>query len=180
MQAICNTKLSKPNAQVASRTLKKNFRGYVNHLLGETLRLLKPLFWLTYVQGIFSKPSNDIFEAPEWLPTSTCADLPMPLAHSQWIKLLQGSRDTDSHPGSAHTIRCHTNFSQIVHCCDESALSDPSSPKNFRLIDLTSCIGTILTSMVNCRCCNYLLTNGFLNTSVQKAFQLKTSRCEEH
>ena len=34
--------------------------------------------------------------------------------------------------------------------------------------------------MVKCRWDNYLLTNGLLNTSVQKAFQPKTSGCEEH
>ena len=34
--------------------------------------------------------------------------------------------------------------------------------------------------MVKGRWDSYLLTNGFLNTTVQKAFQPKTSGCEEH
>ena len=62
----------------------------------------------------------------------------------------------------------------------ESALSDSSSPKNFRPIALTSCIGKIFTAMVEGRWDSYLLTNGLLNTTVRKAFQPKTSGCEEH
>ena len=51
------------NAEAASRALKKNFWGYVNHLLGENSAAAKATFTADqatrYFQGVFSKPSSE-------------------------------------------------------------------------------------------------------------------------
>ena len=68
------------NGQVAARALKKNFWGYVNCLFEGNTAAAKATFTAnqatTYFHGVFSKPSNESFEAPEWLPTPKCAETP--------------------------------------------------------------------------------------------------------
>ena len=60
------------------------------------------------------------------------------------------------------------------------ATDDPSNPKNFRPIALTSCIGKIFSLLIKHRLDEHMIGNGLLDTSVQKAFQTKIPGCEEH
>ena len=58
----------------------ENFWGYVNCLFEGNPAAAKATFTAnqatTYFHGVFSKPSNESFEAPEWLPTPKCAETP--------------------------------------------------------------------------------------------------------
>ena len=61
-----------------------------------------------------------------------------------------------------------------------SAKSDPSVPSNFRPIALTSCMGKVYTSVLKGRWMSFMTANGYLNTTVQKAFVDGISGCTEH
>ena len=62
----------------------------------------------------------------------------------------------------------------------KKAEKDPSNPKNFRPIALTSCIGKVFTSLLKQRWMAYMRTNNYLNTAVQKAFVDGVPGCTEH
>ena len=60
------------------------------------------------------------------------------------------------------------------------AKQDPSQPSHFRPIALTPCIGKVFTSLLKLRWLSYMLSNGYLGTSTQKAFVDGISGCTEH
>ena len=62
----------------------------------------------------------------------------------------------------------------------KKAEEDPSVPKNFRPIALTSCIGKVFTSVLKHCWMTYMTGNSYLNTSVQKAFVDGIPGCTEH
>ena len=62
----------------------------------------------------------------------------------------------------------------------EAAKTDPSVPNNFRPIALTSCVGKLYTSVLKGRWMQFMTANGYLNTTVQKAFVDGVSGCTEH
>lgn len=62
----------------------------------------------------------------------------------------------------------------------ESAKSDPSVPSNFRPIALTSCMDKVYTSVLKGRWMSFMIANGYLNTTVQKAFIDSISGCTEY
>ena len=62
----------------------------------------------------------------------------------------------------------------------KQSVEDPSNPKNFRPIALTSCIGKVFTSLLKQRWMTYMRTNNYLNTAVQKAFVDGVPGCTEH
>ena len=61
-----------------------------------------------------------------------------------------------------------------------AANSDPASPSNFRPIALTSCVGKLFTTVLRNRWVRYMTTNGYFNTSVQKAFMPTMPGYTEH
>ena len=61
-----------------------------------------------------------------------------------------------------------------------SARSDPSTPTNFKPIALTSCVGKLFTTIIKNRFLNYMLTNKYLDKSIQKGFMPATPGCSEH
>ena len=61
----------------------------------------------------------------------------------------------------------------------KQAVEDPSNPKNFRPIALTSCIGKVFTSLLKQHWMAYMRTNNYLNTAVQKAFVDGVPGCTE-
>ena len=167
----------KRNAQAAARALKKNFWGYVNHLLGENPAVTKATFTAdqatTYFQDVFSKPSSVSFEAPEWLPTpkraetlfATCSftmdkiasaikrgrlsSKPCPFDQVSYYilkrcpSLLPVLHHLYNKVWHTQIIPASRQHAAITLIPKESALSDSSSPKNFRPIALTSSIGKI-------------------------------------
>ena len=61
-----------------------------------------------------------------------------------------------------------------------AAESDPSEPSNFWPIALTSCVGKLYTAILKTRWTQFMIANGYLNTTVQKAFVDGISGCTEH
>ena len=57
---------------------------------------------------------------------------------------------------------------------------DPLNPANFRPIALTSCVGKIFTMILQHRWLQFMLTNKFMDRTIQKAFLPATSGCTEH
>ena len=62
----------------------------------------------------------------------------------------------------------------------QSALSEPSSPGNFRPIALASTISKLFTSIFKNRLQAYMTENGSLDSNIQKAFLPATPGCIEH
>ena len=60
-----------------------------------------------------------------------------------------------------------------------AASEDPLSPSNFHPIALTSCVGKLFTSLLKNRWLSFITTNGYLDTSIQKAFLPGTPGCLE-
>ena len=61
-----------------------------------------------------------------------------------------------------------------------AAVNNPSCPSNFRPIALTSCVGKVYTSILKQRWQHFMVSNGYLNTSIQKAFVDGIPGCSEH
>ena len=61
----------------------------------------------------------------------------------------------------------------------EAAKTNPQEPGNFRPIALTSCIGKVFTSTLKNRWMDFTLSNGYLNTNIQKAFMRNIPDCTE-
>ena len=61
-----------------------------------------------------------------------------------------------------------------------TAKENPEHSSNFRPIALTSCIGKIFTTILKNRWLKYMLGNGYLDRSVQKAFMSAKPGCIEH
>ena len=60
------------------------------------------------------------------------------------------------------------------------AADDATNPANFRPIALTPCIGKIFTTLLRNRWLTYMLLNGYLDPSLQKAFMPTVPGCTEH
>ena len=61
-----------------------------------------------------------------------------------------------------------------------SAIDDPSSPNNFRPIALTPTVGKIFTTILKQRMLDYMISNNYMDKTIQKAFLPATSGCVEH
>ena len=61
-----------------------------------------------------------------------------------------------------------------------SAVEDSTTPANFRPIALTSCVGKLFTTILKTRWLTYMTRNGYLSSSIQKAFMKATPGCIEH
>ena len=61
----------------------------------------------------------------------------------------------------------------------EAAMTKPEEPGNFRPTALTSCIGKVFTSILKNRWMEFMLSNSYLNTNIQKAFMRNILGCTE-
>ena len=61
-----------------------------------------------------------------------------------------------------------------------SASEDSSEPGNFRPIALTPCIGKLFTTLLRNRWLRYMVTNKYLDSTLQKAFMPTVPGCTEH
>ena len=61
-----------------------------------------------------------------------------------------------------------------------SAIEDPTTPASFCPIELTTCVGKLLITILKNRWLNYMTRNGSLSSSIQKAFMKATPGCIEH
>ena len=68
----------------------------------------------------------------------------------------------------------------VLKLLKKTAENDPSSPSNFRPIALTSCVGKLFTSIFKNKWMDYMVSNKYLNTSIQKAFMDGVPGCTEH
>ena len=60
-----------------------------------------------------------------------------------------------------------------------SAKKNPQHPSNFRPIALTSCVGKLFTTIMKNRWLAFMISNNYLDTTVQKAFLLGMPGCLE-
>ena len=58
--------------------------------------------------------------------------------------------------------------------------SDKSDPTQFRMISLTSNVGKLYHSLESSRLLSYMVTNGYLDPSAQKAYMEGINGCTEH
>ena len=69
----------------------------------------------------------------------------------------------------------------VIHLIPKSsAATSPSDLCNFRPITITSCVGKIFTSILRSRWLSFMISNGYMNTDVQKAFVKGIPGCSEH
>ena len=68
----------------------------------------------------------------------------------------------------------------ITLIAKSSAAEDAANPANFRPIALTPCIGKIFTTLLRNRWLRYMVSNGYLDYSIQKAFMPNVPGCTEH
>ena len=61
-----------------------------------------------------------------------------------------------------------------------SASEDTTNPGNFRPIALTPCVGKLFSSLLRNRWLRYMVTNKYLDSSLQKAFMPTVPGCTEH
>ena len=61
-----------------------------------------------------------------------------------------------------------------------SASEDTTNPANFRPIALTPCIGKLFTTLLRNRSLRYMISNKYLDPSLQKAFMPTVPGCTEH
>ena len=150
------------------------------------------------------------FDKPSWMPEAPAPSVQMDTAAFtvEEVTLVLSRSKSTSCPSPLDQIpylvlkKCPSLMSSLLHLFNtcwavkevpaawkvgvlrllgkKKAEEDPKSPKNFRPIALTSCIGKLFTSLLKQRWMNYMRDNCYLNTTVQKAFIDGVPGCTEH
>ena len=96
-------------------------------------------------------------------------------------------------PALHHALLDLFNLCWVQHCVPRSwkegvvcliakpaAVQNPHARANFRPIALTSCVGKVYTSILKNRWLSFVVGNGYLDTTTQKAFLPGVPGCVEH
>ena len=163
---------------------------------------------LTFTDVYHSGPRN--FVQPEWMPTPSLPDVEMdcsPFTPSEILRVIKRMK-SGSAPSPFDRVRyvifkkCPALIPALVHlfniCWAQafiphewktaavkliakgSAAEDATNPGNFRPIALTPCISKVFTTLLWNRWLKYMLVNGYLDSSLQKAFMPTIPGCTEH
>ena len=96
----------------------------------------------------------------------------MPTTHHFLATMFTKLRDSSSAPpmwGKSKIILLHKDKD-----------SDKSDPTQFRMISLTSNVGKLYHSLESSRLLSYMVRNGYLDPSAQKAYMEGINGCTEH
>ena len=141
-----------------------------------------------------------VFQQPPWLPSAPLPQTPFndgPISPDEIHGVIKKSRSQSS-PSPLDQIpylvfkNCPSLTTAVVDLfntcwqCGEvpsgwkrgvirlvpkaAAREAPDEPSNFRPIALTSCVGKLFTSLLKNRWLFFMTANGYLDTSIQKAF----------
>ena len=157
-----------------------------------------------------SGPRNYMYVQPEWMPTPPLPRVEMdstPFTASEIKRVIKGMKARSAPspfdrvgyvifkkcpslvPALVHLfnicwtqsfIPCEWKTAAVKLIAKESAGKDPSNPAHFRPIALTPCVGKIFTTLLRNRWLHYMLANGYLDSSLQKAFMPTIPGCTEH
>ena len=154
--------------------------------------------------------SAQSFAQPEWLPTSSPPEVELdcsPFSLNEVARVVKRMK-TQSAPSPFDRVgyvvfkRCLSLLPVLVQlfnaCWDQSIIpqewkcaaiklipkgsvvEDPTNPANFRPIALTACIGKLFTTLLRNRWLRYMISNKYLDPSLQKAFMPTVPGCTEH
>ena len=163
----------------------------------------------TYFTNVYSA-SHESFTTPSWMPEppAPSVDLDTRAFSAEEIAYTISRSKSSSSPSPVDQIpyivlkKCPSLMPALLHLFNscwvlkrvpaawkvgvlrllgkKKAEDDPSQPKNFRPIALTSCIGKVFTSLLKQRWMAYMRGNSYLNTNIQKAFVDGVPGCTEH
>ena len=154
--------------------------------------------------------SDQGFAQPDWLPTPASPEVELdcsPFSLNEVARVIKRTK-TQSAPSPFDRVgyvtfkRCPSLLPVLVQlfnaCWDQSiipqewkgaaiklipkgsAVEDPTNPANFRPIALTPCIGKLFTTLLRNRWLRYMISNKYLDPSLQKAFMPTIPGCTEH
>ena len=162
-----------------------------------------------YFKEIYNSPNHHYFK-PSWLPStaaphmsfdsdniqleeiisainhsrSSSAPSPLDQIPYQILKrcpsLLPALASVFSLCWQTSTVPRAWKIANIILIPKKSAADNPGNPKHFRPIALTSCVGKIFTSIMKTMLHFHMISNNYLDSSIQKAFQPKVPGCIEH
>jgi hypothetical protein len=186
------------------RCAKEVLDGNSDHIPAFTEATAYKYFTDVYHSG----PRN--FVQPEWMPTPSLPDVEMdcsPFTPSEILRVIKRMK-SGSAPSPFDRVgyvifkKCPALIPALVHlfniCWAQafiphewktaavkliakgSAAEDATNPGNFRPIALTPCISKIFTTLLRNRWLKYMLVNGYLDSSLQKAFMPTVPGCTEH
>ena len=149
------------------------------------------------------------YKQPEWLPDAPAPQQEFdesPITEEQLLAAIKKSRSQSS-PSPLDQVtylvskRCPCLVPVLVdlfNCCWQegtipigwkqgvirlipkaAATESPQEPSNFRPIAMTSCVGKLFTTVLKNRWLSFMVSNGYLDTSVQKAFLPNIPGCLE-
>ena len=162
-----------------------------------------------FFQEVYSSEPRE-FQQPQWLPTTLPPVHPFdesPVSMMELEQVIKRVRVRSS-PSPLDQVtykvirRCPSLWPALLHlynmCWEQhrvpliwkqgviclipkSAAKEASHiPSNFRPIALTSCVGKLFSTILKTRWLHYMVSNNFLDTSVQKAFLPGVPGCLEH
>ena len=128
-----------------------------------------------------------VYYWPPWLPTAPYPDVPFVLEDISSGEIQQAIMKTKQHSSPSPYNLCWKQgrvpsgwkYGAEWLISKVAAKEDPDTPSNFRPIALTSCVGKLFTTILKNRWLSFMVSNGYLDTFVQKAFVPGVPGCLE-